>query len=130
MSNELNLGMPVHYRYNDSVHEEGLNIKVSRFYPIRETKCFYFVVEEWQNKSWITTKIEKRVSKDSLRRYCYPTKKEALHSYKMRKNSQIWHAEFAIAKAQAAILKLESTDKEFDNVSAGRPAYWDCLTFD
>ncbi len=132
---ELNKGMPVHYRYNDHVTEEGLDIRVTKFYPVRETRCFYFVVDEWQNKTWVNNKRERRVSKDSLRRYCYPTRKEALHSYKKRKQSQIWHAEFALAKAEASINKLQSMEKclgekEFDIVSAGRPEFWNTLNFD
>ena len=44
---EIRKDLPIHYRYNDCVHEEGLNITVSKFYPTRETPCFYFVVDEW-----------------------------------------------------------------------------------
>jgi len=129
MKSTTNGDMPIHYRYEDYATESGLEIKVSKFYPVRETRCFYFVTNEWENESWIKNPSQRRVSKDSMRRYCYPTKKEALHSYKMRKRSQIQHAEFALAKAERALSKLEHTDREFDNLFAGRPDYWDGLNF-
>lgn len=132
---EILKNLPIHYRYNDCVHEKGLNITISRFYPVRETRCFYFVVNEYDAKAWVTNPKERRVSKDALRRYCYPTKKEALHSFKMRKKSQIWHAEFALAKASASLITLQDREKQlgekdFDDISAGRPDYWDTLNFD
>ncbi len=36
---ELNKGMPVHYRYDDYMREEGVQIRVRKFYPILLTLC-------------------------------------------------------------------------------------------
>ena len=136
---ELNKGMPVHYRYDDYMLEEGVEVRVRKFYPIRETPCFYMVIDEFENHMKNVTKGRelrtRRVSKDSLRRYCYPTKKEALHSYKKRKLSQLGHAELAISKASQALKALEANksileNQDFDKLDCGRPDYWDNLNFD
>ncbi len=126
---ELHNGLPIHYRYDDYAYENGLEIKVSKFYPTRETEHCYFVINEWEKH---LIKIggdrlkarQRRVLKNSLRRYCYPTKDEALHSYKKRKEAQIRHCEFSLAKAKQALLKLESEPKDTDCFFAGRPDYW------
>lgn len=131
---ELNKGMPVHYRYDDYMLEEGVEVRVSKFYPVRETPCFYMVINEFENQmKSVTTGRElrtKRVSKDGLRRYCYPTKEQALHSYKKRKLSQIGHAELAIAKAKQAYTAVQDLTNGFDKLDCGRPDYWDNLNFD
>lgn len=108
---ELYNGLPIHYRYNDCAYLNGLEIKITKYYPVRETKCCYFVIDEWAKH---LIKIggdrlksrQRRVLKNSLRRYCYPTKDEALHSFKMRKEAQVRHCEFSLAKAKQALLKL------------------------
>ena len=126
--------MPVHYRYDDHMLEGGVEVRVSEFYPIRETPCFYMVVSEWQKFALSVQpnrKVKpKRVSKNSLRRYCYPTKAEALKSYKKRKLAQIGHAELALAKANQALAAINENTQEFDTLDCGRPDYWDCLNFD
>ena len=125
---------PVHYRYDDYMLEEGVEIRVRKFYPVRETPCFYMCVDEFEKHMMnVTTGRKprtKRVSKDGLRRYCYPTKEQALHSFKKRKLSQIGHAELAIAKAQQAYSAIQSKDSIEDNLNCGRPDYWDNLHFD
>ena len=136
---ELNKEMPVHYRYDDCMLEDGVEVRVRKLYPVRETPCFYMVIDEFENHMKnVTTSRKlktKRVSKDGLRRHCYPTKEQALNSYKKRKLSQIGHAELAIAKATQVLKALESNkltleNKGFDTLDCGRPDYWDNLIFD
>ena len=119
------INLPIHYRYDDYAFE----IRVTKFYPSRETKHCYFVVDEW-NKYLIDMiskgggremlkKVERRVLKNSVRRYCYPTKSEALNSFKMRKISQIKHAEFSLSKAKIALRNLEDVTDNFDSIRLG-----------
>jgi hypothetical protein len=126
--------LPVHYRYDDYMLEGGVGIRVRKFYPLRETPCFYMVVNEFENKMLKITKGRspktKRVSKNGVRRYCYPSKEQALHSYKKRKLSQIRHAELSLAKANQALFALKDLNNDFDNLDCGRPDYWDNLIFD
>lgn len=103
---------PVHYRYKDGVDPKGLLLIEERFYPIRETACFYFILPEWQYNLYKYgngnfEKRAKRVSKDGLRRKCYPSKEQAFESYKIRKQKQLWHAKNAINIAKLATEKLK-----------------------
>lgn len=126
---------PVHYRYSDCASKEGVKVKVSRFYPVRETPCFYIVIDEFEKHIQSVTKGRKprtrRVSKDSLRRYCYPSKAEALRSYKKRKETQIRHCEYSLAIAKQALYGLDKLkDNTDDVIKIGRPDYFDGLVFD
>lgn len=114
------IDMPIHYRYKDSVDHSGLLLVEEKFYPIRETNCFYFILNEWQyemHKRGVAgfEKRAKRVSKNGLRRKCYPTKEAAFDSYLIRKKKQIWHATDALNRAKLAIEKL-STIESLDNL--------------
>lgn len=125
---------PTHYRYDDYAHEDGVEVRVREFYPIRETPCFYIIVDEFEkhmmNMQTGREPRTKRVSKDGLRRSCYPSKEQALKSFKARKRSQIGHNEFALAKARQALFAVEAEKDEFDKLECGRPDYWDSLNFD
>ncbi len=135
--------LPVHYRYTDSVDAEGLILVEHKFYPIRETECFYFILPKWEHNLYINGQISradraKRVSKSGRVRKCYPTKEEAFESYKIRKNKQLWHAQNALNIATLASLMLEDvTDPEslkksqYDNCRViGHAPFIDEYTFD
>lgn len=64
------------YRYHNSYG--GINCY--KFKALRETPCGYWILDG---------KKEKWVGKTSMRRFCYPTKKEAWHNFKCRKKKQI-----------------------------------------
>ncbi len=121
--------LPVHYRYDSYASSEGVKIKLSRYYPVRETECFYFVIEEWQ--ALINDPKQKRVGKNSLRKYCYPTMKDALESFKARQNSRIWHANYSLAMANQSLLVLENTEVgEFEELKVGLPEFLQDLHWD
>ena len=121
--------LPIHYRYRDAVDHTGLLLVEERFYPIRETEFFYFILPELQYKIYSTgnmqsyAKTAKRVSKDGLRRKCYPSKEQAFKSYLIRKRKQMWHAKDALNRANLAIEKLSSIDNP-DNLE--RSQYKNC----
>ena len=131
---EIQKDLPMHYRYEDCAHEDGLTIEVRKFYPVGETRCFYLVINEWQKHSLSIGHNKKpkvrRVSKNASRSYCHSSMDKALYSYKKRKQSQIGHNEFALAKAKAALNRLEGVKSGLDSFDAGRPDYWDQLNFD
>lgn len=107
----MKCNLPIHYRYTDSVDQEGLLLVESKLYPIRETKCFYWILDEWNYRSYmrgnkIFAKMAKRVSKNGVVRRCYPSREEALASYKARKLSQLQHARNAIDIATLAVKSL------------------------
>ncbi len=126
--------LPIHYRYDDYASVEGLEVRVSEFYPIGETECFYVVVDGFGKHCLDIGHIgnikERRVSKNALRSYCYSSIDDALYSYKKRKEAQVRHNKFALAKANAALNKLSEIKKGETSFDCGRPAYWDSIVFD
>lgn len=126
---EINKNLPTHYRYNNYGSEEGVKVRVSKFYPVRETECFYYVVGEnqlLQNGTHTYSKNPKlrRVGKNSLKGYCFPTKKQALESFKARQNSRVWHANYSLAIAEQSLLVLGNIDPgDFDELDVGLPEF-------
>lgn len=135
---------PIHYRYRDAVDHTGLLLIEERFYPIRETKCFYFILPEWKYNIYKRgsmqgyAKTARRVSKKGLRRKCYPSKEQAFESYLIRKKKQIWHANDALNRAKLAIDKLSGIgspesleDSQYKNCKLiGHASFIDDYIFD
>jgi hypothetical protein len=124
---------PVHYRYTEGVREDGLYLTEHRYYPVRETACFYFIVPEWQWRvmNVVSYKAKKRVSKDSVSRFCYPSKKDALRSFKARKRSQLRHAEAALDTATAALKFLDKiTEVSERELNMGHHSFIENYIFD
>ena len=104
---------PDHFRYRTSLDEDGVMIICDKFVVIGETKYFYYVVP-W-NLSGLakvagTEKlkdIRRRVSKHSSKRYCYPVKKDALHSFSKRQAWRLSHAKMATSQATLALAEVE-----------------------
>lgn len=107
---------PEHYRYTDVLNEGGLHIVEQTFRVLRATTYGYWIQPTHGSapdlsEDDIDFRIRKAsrpfnvrwVSLDSSRRYCYPTRAEAMHSYHRRKEAQIRHAETALAKARLGL---------------------------
>lgn len=112
---KTNSEMPIHYRYTDGVTEDGFHIYEHKFYPVRETPYFYWCLTDWEYNLHVNgqdrSKSAKRISKDGVRRKAYPCKKQALRSYKKRKESQLLHARNAIDISSYALEMLSDTDE-------------------
>lgn len=67
------------YRYHDAYYM-GDRITLWKFKAIRETPCGYWILD-YSRERW--------VSKDSMRRFAYPTKEEAWVNFVARKNRQL-----------------------------------------
>lgn len=125
---EINKNLPIHYRYESHSNPNGVIIKLRKFYPVRETECFYFVVNSYEvldngNLIYVDPKT-RRVSKKSYAGYCFPTKKQALESFKARQVKRVWHAEYSLALASQALLVLDQVDVgEFDELNVGTPEF-------
>lgn len=111
------------YRYVTGcvVYSEEVVVYPEVYHLLKETKCGYWIcvyppiggrVEEDMKNKYVW---KKWVSKDSRRRYAYPTKKEALESFLIRKHMQIGHAERDLEFARSAIRKAEQIEKELEN---------------
>ena len=125
----INKDLPTHYRFRDIITEDGVCLIFNIFHPVRETKCMYFVVPDWAvtKDGAIHTATRKRVHKDSLRRYCYPTKELAFSSYKKRKARQLMFAREAVEKAQTALKFAEGDVLESVNLCGDGSGFDDLL---
>ncbi|KPW33722.1 Uncharacterized protein ALO87_01504, partial [Pseudomonas syringae pv. apii] len=101
---------PDHFRYVDEIGPEGLTVTCKRYVVVRESDCCYWIcspdyelVAKGSIQAGKLPPYVKRVLKQSSRRFAYPDKKAALHSYKARKTHQISHAQLALERAKAAI---------------------------
>jgi hypothetical protein len=110
MPDENQKTWPDHFRYIDEIGPDGLTVTCVRYVVVRESEyCYWICVPSYQlvaQQSIQRGKIPKyvkRVLKQSSRRFAYPDKADALHSYKARKQHQISHAELALERARAAI---------------------------
>ncbi|AUR82294.1 hypothetical protein NVP1022O_82 [Vibrio phage 1.022.O._10N.286.45.A10] len=103
--------LPIHYRYYDTVCQTGVVIVEQKFYPIRETPCFYFVLGEFDYKLHVAgndrSHHAKRVGKNSTRSKCYPTKELALNSFFIRKRKQAIHAKRALKQTEIILTNEE-----------------------
>lgn len=119
---------PDHYRYCDVLNECGMTLVEEVYQVIRETPAGYWVqamygcrfTEPEQFDGAYARRKENRsarfVLKVSGRRYCYPTRLEAMQSFGHRKASQIKHAETSLAKARhalAAATRIVTTGNDY-----------------
>lgn len=129
---------PIHYRYVDHMHEDGIHLVLQKMYPIRETPCFYMCIDEWQYSMYKPGNLQycnrvKRISKDGLRRYAYPTKELALASYIKRKTSQNCHATKALERSELALKfakSLKEPPKCDSSINMGKCNFYEMIVFD
>lgn len=134
-----------HYRYSDYHYEDGLMVKLLKFYSVKETECFHYVVDEWDfhnMKRWNFEAIlnlgydkfinVRKVGKKALRSYCYQSKALALNSFEKRKMSQLFHAETAISKATLALKKISvmTPDEIGESTNCGLDDHLQTFRFD
>ena len=109
---------PDHFRYIDEISPHGVSIVCLRFVVVRESEQCYWITRD-RNIVWAKTFVAegrksphiKRVLKESSgRRFAYPDKAKALHSYKVRKRRQLGHAQLAMERAKTALEDLREVD--------------------
>ncbi len=109
---------PDHFRYIDEISPDGVTIVCQRFVVLRESEQCYWITRDrnigWAEK-WAADGRKsphiKRVLKESYgRRFAYPDKAKALHSYKVRKRRQLGHAQLAMERAKTALEDLRDVD--------------------
>ena len=134
-----------HYRYSDYHYEDGLRVKLSKFYSVKETDCFCYVVDEWdysKMKSWNFDALLKldfdafinvrKVGKKAIRSYCHESKDLALNSFIKRKEMQLFHAKTATSKATLALKKLAGIEPVGigDSINCGLDSHLRSFIFD
>lgn len=98
---------PDHFRYVDQLDEDGrVYIACKRYIVFKETPKGYWVVSS-DFHMWTDRAIPKRekhfVLKDSRVRFCYPDKRQAFGSYRVRKEWQIAHLKRQLRRAAIAL---------------------------
>ena len=143
-SKTINQLGPDHYRYYASLDPGGVTVRCERFVVIGETECCYYVISEKMahlaaNTDWSTAspwrkKQRKRVLKSSYRRYCYPSKTEALASFRSRQKWRIAHASknLAIAELSLSVIEpvLEQKIEPEEKYNAGQNEYTRSLSWE
>lgn len=98
---------------------ETVDVWCETYEVIKETPCGYWISDykhhdpdkAIRNKYTWT----KWVSKDGKKRYAYPTREEALHSFIIRKHRQIGHAERHLDFAKQSLKQAEHLKKEMQS---------------
>lgn len=86
--------MMKHYRYFNALEADGTKLYCEIFNVIGETPKCYYVIQQYLSNldESFKKKYRKRISKTSVKRYCYPTREEALKSFIARKVKHIQKA--------------------------------------
>ncbi|TKB53278.1 hypothetical protein [Ferrimonas aestuarii] len=132
--------LPVHYRFTDSVRSDGLYLVESKWYPVRETECCYYLVDEHSKRmlnvgnNWFG-RPQKRVIKGALRSFAHPDRDMAFQSYLARKRSQAWHAKVGQQTANVALgaypeRSPSAPDTVNGQLKLGAPQFISELVFD
>lgn len=103
------------YRFEDDIYS-SLKDKPREvlFSLVRETDCGYWV----RSVAWSFEK-PRWVSKTAKKRFCYPTRKDALVSYSLRKNRQVALLEHQLSNARHwknISSKMLQEEKPLENV--------------
>lgn len=113
----MNIKLPVHYRYRDYQVSNGhVEVVEEKFYPIRETECFYWLLNHCDYEVYKTNapfnwdKRSIKVGKTSLKPKYSPCKKTALRSFKARKRWQCHYAKRTLERSIHLIKMLDDVD--------------------
>ena len=128
---------PDHYRYYTDISPSGVEIRCERYVVVSETPLCWYVIRE--SMAYLAErnsdhareslkKLRKRVLKASCgKRYCYPDKARALHSFQQRQKWRISHAKRNLETAQASLKAIErilSAEQPIpDKLNAGHTEY-------
>ena len=102
---------PTHYRLRDSLTEDGVTVKIERFWVIKLTPKGCWVVSEYA-PLWLTPeqliqrKYAKWINGASNKKYCYPTMAQAVVSFKRRKEVQLSKLEHQLAQVKFVVEKM------------------------
>lgn len=107
------------YRYYDLHDRFGTHIDLSTYVLLRETNCGYWIIHNcYKNNSDIVKEKHKRwIPRSSKKRFAYPTKHEALNSFKKRKEMQIKWAKHNEIRATAALSRIPELEAKIGDES-------------
>ena len=103
------------YRYETWEHEQDVQLRLVKFVVVAETPCgFWYVPEHLKNYAdalpeWCK-RFRKWTSNSARVRRCYPTKTEAMTSYKIRASRRVDHLERQLGVARTALKLVNEGD--------------------
>lgn len=114
---DIDLNTPSHFRFDDSIHRsDRIQINKTEFFTIRETDCYFYVVEKSLAERIVETKGLilnnnlfkggiRKVGKNAYKSYCHRDVNAALDAFFKRKEKQLFYASFNQSRS-SQILKL------------------------
>ena len=111
--------MEFYHYYDYDSYGNGVQVALQTLYLIKETPKGYWISENafYQEKYKLSSIYDKPkwVSKTAKKRYAYPTKLEALNSYKWRKKRQVEYASYTIGRAEQVIEQIDKIQKRLED---------------
>jgi uncharacterized protein (DUF2461 family) len=98
------------YRYNQNYDEYSMTVVCDEYRLLRETPKGYWIVPDYSHFDDVHHK--RWIPKESIRRFAYPKKAEALHNFKMRKKHQIEILTSQLKYAKMALVKVDQMEVE------------------
>lgn len=104
-------------------------LRLRRFVAVAETPRGYWVVKAWDANYYAHSdksrqkRMRRFVLKDSRKRYCYPTRAQAMESYLQRKRRHIQNLEFTLEVArlaQSVAMRLSESPEKVEQCASDR----------
>jgi len=98
------------YRYDQINYEYEAEVKLNEYALLKETPCGYWILSDpiyyhVISKPMFADGNKRWISKTARKRFAYPTKAEALNSFKIRKERQIGILSGQLENAKEALQK-------------------------
>lgn len=84
--------MKIFYKARLIAEEDGLIVWIDKYYPIKETPCYYYCVDEFHNKINLKNPPIKKIHKTSSR-FAFDSKDKAIEHLRFMKRRQLKHME-------------------------------------
>lgn len=104
---------PTHYRLRDVHEQEGIVVRLDKYYPVKRTPKGYWLRGEY-DPNWLDfSELRKRkylrfVIDTSSKKYCYPELEDAIRSFIRRKEVQQSKLQYQLEQVNCCI---ENVDK-------------------
>jgi len=111
MNEQLVVG-PTHYRLRDVREQEGIVVRLDKYYPIKRTPKGYWLRGDYV-PTWMTfaelrkQKYLRFVVDTSSKKYCYPTIEEAVKSFIRRKEVQQSKLAYQLEQADCCVKNVD-----------------------
>lgn len=109
------------YRYRDRFYSyEGVKIELEKYKVIKETPQGYWIskVLEYYTMETFVTDDKKWIGKNSIKKFAFETRKDAMRNFRFRKAAQVRILEERLYIAKVAYEKAKKRDLTYDPVNS------------